>query len=186
VLSGVLIDFLSFFGSVGLLIYNEVRTVKRAKDIDEGQGNVVQVDLNFFSNVSSLPADYENELIYTTGNLNTNMAAELVQDPIFGVSTGDTSALKIKRSVEMYQWTGRVDGRIDDYHATFSSSLIDLTRFNNDRFNNPTSLPFDSLVLQADPIFLGNLIEVSTRVIDRFNWYELVTVTLDDVPDASF
>jgi hypothetical protein len=38
--------------------------------------------------------------------------------------------------------------------------------------------------LEAHPIFLGNLIAVSTRVIDRFNWYEPVTVALDDVLDA--
>jgi uncharacterized membrane protein YhaH (DUF805 family) len=187
VCSGVLIGFLLFFGSVGLLVSNEVRTVKRAKDIDEGRVNVVQVDLNSFSNVSSLPADYENELIYSTGNINTDMAAELLQDPIFGVSTGDTSPLKIKRSVEMYQWR-EVAQETNTARPAFVSSLIDSTRFrdeNANKYKNPTSFPFDSLVLEADPIFLDNLIEVSKRVIDRFNWYEPFTVALDDVPDAS-
>jgi hypothetical protein len=201
-ISGVFIGFLLFFGSVGLLIYNEGRAVKRAKDIDEGRDNVVQVDLNSFSNVSSLPAEYENELIYATGNLNTNMAAELLMDPIFGVSAGDTGqgALKLKRSVEMYQWqetstskeTKKLNGgtRTEttyNYDGTWSTFLIDSTRFNRprDETKNPTSFPFDSLVLEADPILLGNLIEVSERVIAIFNWYEPVAVSLDDVPDAT-
>jgi hypothetical protein len=108
-------------------------------------------------------------------------------------------ALKIKRSVEMYQWTetstsnetktlsgATTTTTTYNYDATWSSSLIDSTQFRqqNDNTKNPTSFPFDSLVLEADPIFLANLIEVSTRVIDRFNWYEPVSVALDDVPDA--
>jgi hypothetical protein len=39
--------------------------------------------------------------------------------------------------------------------------------------------------LEADPILLGNLIEVSENVIASFNWYEPVTVALDDVPDTT-
>jgi hypothetical protein len=210
--SGVFIGFLLFFGSVGLLIYNEGRAVKRAKDIDEGRENVVQVDLNSFSNVSSLPAEYENQLIYATGDLNTNLAAELLLDPIFGVgdtgtntSTNSTNelgqgALKLKRSVEMYQWqesstskkTEKLNGgtRTEttyNYDKTWSSVLIDSTRFNRprDETRNPTNFPFDSLVLEADPILLGNLIEVSESVIASFNWFEPITVALDDVPDAA-
>jgi hypothetical protein len=155
--SGALIGFLLFFGSVGLLNYNEGRRVKRAKDIDEGRVNVVEVDLNSFLSLSSLPADFENELIYATGNLNTNMAAELLQDPIIGVLTGDRSttvasnltnesgqgALKIKRSVEMYQRTEtstsketktlsgatKTSTTTYNYDATWSSSLIVSTQF---------------------------------------------------------
>jgi hypothetical protein len=202
----VFIGFLLFFGSVGLLIYNEGRAVKRAKDIDEGRENVVQVDLNSFSNVSSLPADYENELIYATGNLNTKMEAELLQDPVFGVSAEDTStntssnstnelgkgALKLKRSVEMYQWkesstSGSKAEVTYSYDKIWATSLIDSTQFKwpRDETINPTNFPFDSLVLEADPILLGNLIEVSERVIARLNWYEPVAVALDDVPDAA-
>jgi hypothetical protein len=71
------------------------------------------------------------------------MAAELIQDPTFGVSTGDTSTLKIKRSVEMYEWTNRVGGEAAFYDATFSSSLIDSTQFRNqnDEYHNPTRFP---------------------------------------------
>jgi hypothetical protein len=213
-ISGVFIGFLLFFGSVGLLIYNEGRAVKRAKDIDEGRDNVVQVDLNSFSNVSSLPSEYENKLIYATGDLNTNMASELLVDPIFGVSVGEKStnssssstnglgqgALKLKRSVEMYQWqesstskkTKKFDGGTKtettyNYDKTWSTSLIDSTRFKQpkDETRNPSNFPFESLVLEADPILLGNLIEVSERVIAKFNWFEPVPVALDDVPDAS-
>jgi hypothetical protein len=212
--SGIGIGFLLFFSSVGLLVYNEGRAVKRAKDIDEGRANVVQVDLNSFSNVSSLPDLYENELIYATGNLNTNMAAELLTDPIFGVSAGDTGtntaanstnemgqgALKLKRSVEMYQWkesstskkTKKLNGGTKtettySYDKTWSSRLIDSSQFSRprDETKNPTNFPFEPLVLEADPILLGNLLEVSERVIADFNWYEPITVDLDDVPDTT-
>jgi hypothetical protein len=211
---GAFFGFWFFILGIGLLIYNEGRAVKTAKDIDEGRDNVVQVDLNSFSNISSLPSEYENKLIYATGDLNTNMASELLVDPIFGVSVGDKSAnssssstnglgqgaLKLKRSVEMYQWqesstskqTKKLNGGTKtettyNYDKTWSSSLIDSNEFKRpgEETRNPTIFPFESLVLEADPILLGNLIEVSESVIANFDWFESIPVALDDVPDAS-
>jgi hypothetical protein len=129
-LTGVCVGFLLFFGSIAVLIWNEGRTVKRAKDIDEGQENVVQVDLSGYaaapatrslqqqtaSNLSSSGIDlsrFENKLVFVTGDLSTTDA---LVDPVFGVgsegredanataTTDSATVLKLQRYVEMYQW----------------------------------------------------------------------------------
>jgi len=127
--TGVCFGFLLFFGSIGLLIYNEGRTVKRAKDIDEGQENVVVLDLSLYNDTSSIPTTFDNQLIYAFGDLSTT---DSLYDATFGVgkaapvsnddggssgstnstitstventdTTSSTSPLKLSRSVEMYQ-----------------------------------------------------------------------------------
>ena len=126
--TGVCFGFLLFFGSIGLLIYNEGRTVKRAKDIDEGQELVVTLDLSLYNDTSSIPTTFDNQLIYAFGDLSTT---DSLYDPTFGVgeapalsndggsssstnstitstaentdTTSSTSPLKLSRSVEMYQ-----------------------------------------------------------------------------------
>jgi Transmembrane protein 43 len=202
--TGVCIGFLLFFASIGLLIYNEGRTVKRAKDIDEGQENVILLDLNNFTN-TSLPSSFENQLIYAVGDLSTT---DVLTDPIFGVTnagdsnsaTGD-SALKIRRAVKMYQWKqtvttkqtktangGTQTTKTYSYSTVWSSTLIDSSQFKqqNPSRKNPTSLAFEPLSLEADPILLGNRILLSDSVVGMFNWYEpLDTISLDDVPDAT-
>jgi len=209
--TGVLIGFLLFFGSIGLLIWNEGRTVKRAKDLDEGQENVIQLDISSLSSVNQTLSDYENKLIYVTGDLSTT---DSIVDPVFGIGTApttvnsttnnnseDTAALKLYRNVEMYQWKETSSTRTEktknggtrryttySYSETWSSTLINSQNFKEQRSDrvNPTSLPFETLNLQADPILLDNQIQLGERVIDFINWFEPINdVQINNVPDET-
>ena len=58
--SGVLIGFLLFAGSIGLLVYNEGRAVKMAKDLDEGQELVIETNLTDLINATAVSVSDEN------------------------------------------------------------------------------------------------------------------------------
>jgi hypothetical protein len=68
----VFLGYFLFFAAFALLIWNEGCTVKRAKDLDEGRGDIVQLDLSNYSttapnsSTNDLSA-FENKLIHVTG-----------------------------------------------------------------------------------------------------------------------
>ena len=195
---GMCIGFLLFFGSIGLLIWNESRTVKRKLDLDEGREAYIELDLSSFDN-STTKSSYTGQLVHTTGRPNT---PDTVFDFIFGVP-GNTSEedelLKLQRRIDgMYQWveTSRSEKRKTatggtettttySYKTDWSSFEIDSSRFKEQRAErvNPR-FPFDSFSDVAQPIYLGSL-ELGDAVVDQFNWYETIVPSLADVPDAS-
>jgi Transmembrane protein 43 len=204
--SGACFGFVLFFVSITLLIWNEGRTVKRMKDIDEGRETVVEFDLNNFTNVS-IPTAFDNQLIHAVGDLSTT---DVLIDPLFGISSGNNatnftasadSFLKMRRSVEMYQWkessssTTRKNADGSSYTETtysyskeWSKSLIDSSQFREKLSSrtNPGSFPFEPQSFVADPIYLGNTIELQESVVDALNWYEsLDSISIDTVPDTT-
>lgn len=94
---GVIIGFLLFLIAFPLLFWNEGRAVKRHKTLKEGGGAVVSIDSE------AVDAGNEGRLVHVTGRADTTDA---LTDPVFGVST---VALKLQRTVEMYQWEERAD-----------------------------------------------------------------------------
>ena len=198
--TGVCFGFLLYFASIALLIWNEGRTVKRMKDLDEGRDIVIEFDLNNFTN-ASIPTTFENQLIHAIGDLNT---PNIITDPIFGISSQFVKSdpyLKLSRSVSMYQWkessTSTTKERLDgsaytettySYSQTWSSTLIDSSRFHEKSSSrvNPGSFPFEPITVEADPVYLGNKIVLNEDVVSSFNWYEpLDSIDLSNVPDSS-
>ena len=202
---GILLFFLSFV----LLIWNEGRTVRRARDLDEGRENVFQLDPTVDSRqaLQNIWQDNQNKdpsfvpLLYITGDL-TDLDQSLM-DPLLGV-TGD-DALKLQRQVEMYQWsessTSRREKRSNgqtvtvteySYSKTWSPFLIDSTSFREQRSDrvNPTSFPFEAASWIADPIWLTDandgevLLTLGDPVVDRVDWWQSVNdVSVADVQD---
>ena len=207
---GVCLGGFLFFAAFALLIWNEGRTVKRAKDLDEGRENIVQLDLSDFSTTTNDLSAFENKLIHATGPLSTT---DTLMDPTFGVgfnNATEDSALKLSRNVEVYQWeesstrkkvkTSTGGTRTEttySYNKGWSSSLINSANFktsqdpnNSQDLNNPSTLPFEQLTLEADPILLGDRVEVGPQVIELVNWFENLDVdynnmSLSNVPDAT-
>ena len=200
---GVFMGILLFFGSMGLLFWNEGRNIKTQRDLDEGQELVVETSVANLTATKVVTSTDENsivnKLIHVTGPVTTPSA---LVDPIFGVSTGtgnSSAALKLKRFVEMYQWQesstsetvktkngGTRTETTYSYDKTWSSWLIDSDSFNKKQaaVENPKSFPFDPLELEADPILLGN-VTLSSPIVSRLNWYEPVSgVSISDIPDA--
>ena len=177
---GVCLGGFLFFAAFALLIWNEGRTVKRAKDLDEGRENIVQLDLSDFSTTTNDLSAFENKLIHATGPLSTT---DTLMDPTFGVgfnNATEDSALKLSRNVEVYQWeesstskkvkTSTGGTRTEttySYNKGWSSSLINSANFktsqdpnNSQDLNNPSTLPFEQLTLEADPILLGDRVKM--------------------------
>src|SRR3954471_19621751 len=77
---------------IGVLFWNEGRAVNEAKRIEEGQTACVSVD-----SAKVDPANERKE-IHISSDAKT---AEKPADAVFGVSA---PAIRLKRTVEMYQW----------------------------------------------------------------------------------
>jgi len=89
---GVLVGLVLFVLAFPLLFWNEGRAVTTYKTLQEG-GNIVV-------SVAADKVDPSNagRLIHLTGLADTQAT---LTDPVFGVSA---KALKLRRTVEMYQW----------------------------------------------------------------------------------
>eukprot|EP00429_Kryptoperidinium_foliaceum_P006943 CAMPEP_0176023300 /NCGR_PEP_ID=MMETSP0120_2-20121206/11364_1 /TAXON_ID=160619 /ORGANISM="Kryptoperidinium foliaceum, Strain CCMP 1326" /LENGTH=525 /DNA_ID=CAMNT_0017356461 /DNA_START=128 /DNA_END=1706 /DNA_ORIENTATION=+ len=120
---GVGIGFLLFFGSMGLMVWNEGRAVSRRKDLEEGLDIVTSIRLENF-NPNTTTSFQDGDLVHVTASLST---PSVLRDDIFGVVTGSEedgsseqdvdfgdnsttpdevveSALRLQRLVQMYQW----------------------------------------------------------------------------------
>jgi len=97
---GIIGGILLILIAVVLLFWNEGRAVKRYKTLQEGRGAVVSVS------VTTVDPANEGKLIHVTGTAETDAT---LTDPIFGISV---NAVKLRRSVEMYQWEESEVGRI--------------------------------------------------------------------------
>lgn len=144
---GFLFGAVMFFGAFPFLFWNEGRSLHRYQTLAEGRDVVVE-------NVSTdnVAADNEAQLIHVTGFAD---AHEELTDQKFQVSVNDM--LKLKRSVEMYQWDETHSGNEDSaasYSRTWSSGRIDSDRFDDSSKRNP-SMPYQSATHYANQIQLG-------------------------------
>lgn len=91
-LKGILVGIVMFVASFVLLWWNEGRTVKQTRALNEGGKAVVDVAAD------RVEAANEGALVHVVG-VATNL--ESLEDAAFGVSA---DALVLRRHVEMYQW----------------------------------------------------------------------------------
>ncbi len=92
-LKGIFGGFVIFLIGFPVLVWNEGRSVKRARALNEGEKSVVAIAADAVDPVN------EGSLVHFSGRAVT---AAVLADPVFGVTvTGD---LQLVRSAEMYQW----------------------------------------------------------------------------------
>ena len=172
-IKGVLVGLVFFAGAFPLLFWNEGRAVRRAQDLEEGRGAVVEVSADVVR-----PAD-EGRLVHLSGAAATN-------ESLTDVELGPTAAgsLRLRRTVEMYQWKeesksetkkklggGEETTTTYTYSKAWSSSLIDSSKFQKpDGHTNPESLPVESETFTAEGIHVGKfeLPESLTGLISNF------------------
>ena len=141
---GVLIGLAFFVGGFPVLFWNEGNSVKTAKAIDEGEGACISVDSS-----AQVDAEYEGKLVHMTGKADTK---DVLSDATFGVST---TAIKLKREVEMYQWVEesrtsekkKMGGSVEKvttytYKKEWSSHAIDSGDFKEQGHDNPGVIEF--------------------------------------------
>ena len=141
--------FLLLIG-IGILWYNEGRTVKNQSTINEARKNYIQVKSDIISEKN------EEKLVATKGKLDLNEAGELV-DSKFGIIV---KAAKMVRTVEMYQWkeeceTDDNDKKNCSYEKSWESTIIDSSEFEEGNHDNPDNMPYDTEVFLASNVRMG-------------------------------
>ncbi len=144
-LSGILFGIALVIGACIALFWNEGRAVKTANSLEEGAGIVQTVD------PQSVGTDLEGKLIHFAGDLKIT---DRVSDQKFNSISAPAGAVKLVRSVEMYQWkqTSKSETRKKlgggeetvttySYSKEWSNSAIDSSRFKQpDGHENPPML----------------------------------------------
>ncbi len=140
-----------------LLFWNEGRAVRRYQDLKEGAAAFVNGDASQVN-----PAN-EGALIHLSGDAVTPGP---LTDPEFGISE---IAIKLQRSVEMYQWVeqvqteekNKVGGGVEttktySYATEWSGSPVDSSQFKvQSDHQNPGKFPFQSASSKAEGVKLG-------------------------------
>lgn len=179
---GILVGLIMFVAALPLLFWNEGRSVQEYKTLKEGGGAVVSVESD---RVDPAKAGL---LIHVTGKADSEAS---LKDPVFGVSA---NALKLKRSVEMYQWHEKSQSKTEKelgggtktvttytYNQEWSDKLIRSSDFKHQNgHQNPRSLPYDSIQMVADKVTLGAF-TLSPSLVGMINNYESLPVS-DDTP----
>lgn len=156
-IKGIVFGLLLIAIATVLLFWNEGRTVRRARALEEGAGLVVAV--------GSDRIDPRNEaaLVHLTGTATTG---ETLRDEAFGV---EANAIRLDRDVEMYQWREVADSDTDTnvgggtettttytYEPVWSSSVIDSRDFKQpEGHRNPASMPWSSRSQSASRVTVG-------------------------------
>ena len=152
-----------FFIAFPLMFWNECSSVETAKSLTEGAGLVVDVSAD------AVDPGHEGALVHVAGEARTS---EILSDDAFGVSL---NALKLSRSVEMYQWEQKSQSKTEgskktttyDYTQTWSSSAIDSSRFEEPAgHTNPGAIPYEAGSWLARDVKLGAFSLSSAQLAD--------------------
>ena len=147
---GILGGLLLLVVGIGILWSNEGRTVKTQSAILEAKKSFIQVKSD------TIDSKNDGKLVATKGKINIDEATEL-KDDTFGINV---KAVKMKRTVEMYQWqetctTDDNDKTTCTYEKVWESKLLDSSDYKESGHTNPTDMPYESEVYIADNVKLG-------------------------------
>jgi len=185
-IKGVLVGVVLFLVAFPVLWWNEGRAVKTAKALEEGKGIVVSVSADEVD-----PAN-EGKLVHLTGEATTE---ETLEDPEFGMSA---TALRMKRSVEMYQWDedkqtrtrkklggGRTRETTYTYDKEWSERVIDSSNFRKpEGHENPGAMPYAGKERIAEEATIGAF-KLTDSLLNRIDRWEALAASNEHLEAAS-
>lgn len=169
ILGGLVLIVVSALG----LIWNEYNSVSTYRTLVEGAAIVKTIPP-----VSVDPAN-DGKLAHMVGEATTT---DTVVDPDTGIST---VALKLRRKVEMYQWSESKNSHKDSngntyytysYSTGWYESFKDSSSFNEGGHQNPPNMPYKSATWPAAKVSLGAY-TLSSSLLDQINQYQTLTVS---------
>jgi len=194
---GVCVGLLLFFGSWGVLFWNEGRAVKRQQDLDEGRGILQQVGLTTIN--ATIDKGLDNKLVYVKGTVDGGNAT--IYDDLFkiDVTNATNGAIKYERSTEMYQWKEETSTRTEktslggertiksfSYTKVWSSTLISSSSFKETQIPaNPTNFLVPGFVATSDDIGLGPY-RLSIDISNQVSWETIWTDVPVNTNDLNF
>ena len=163
IFGGIIAGIVCIIIGIGLLWWNEGRTVRTQKGINEAKDNYVQIKSD------KVDSKYEGKLVATNGKLDLSNSEELV-DEKFNIKV---SSAKMNRVVEMYQWEEDCDTddnnvRKCSYKKKWSDDLIDSSEFTKSGHDNPSSMPYDSETYLAQDVKLGAF-DLPEKLVDNLS-----------------
>lgn len=178
-LAGIIIGPLLVLGAIFLLAWNEGRSAKTEAALNEGQKSVVSVSSSLVNSAN------EGKLVYLSGKAETS---ETVSDDMFGVSA---SALRLRRSVQMFQWKekkstsssknlggSKTTTTTYDYEKVWSDHKIDSSDFKHqDGHQNPSSFPYEQEKFIAEDAHIGAF-GLSESLIDKLDGEKPLSVNV--------
>lgn len=186
-IKGVLFGALLFIVAFPCLFYNEWSAVNRYQALAEGQSQAVSVEAD------AVDPGNEGRLVHLTGKATTE---ETLTDVEFGVAE---PALKLDRSVEMYQWVqnekkekkkktgGGTETKITySYAKEWKGTVIDSSGFKMDKdpatgavLVNPSSMEFEDADFAAKKITIGAY-DLAPVLVSKLSSWEPREVTEED------
>jgi len=170
-IKGVAFGILLFLVSFPLLFWNEGRAVKRAKDLEQGRGAVVDVD------AANVDPGQDGELVHFSAEATTS---QTLNDAELGVQA---PGLRLRRTVEMYQWHEEEESRREKkigggerrvteytYRLDWGTQREDSSDFNDPNGHQNPPMPYEGTTVNAAPITVGarTLTPDLTNQIDAF------------------
>jgi hypothetical protein len=154
---GILGGFILIIGGIVLLFWNEGRTVKNKRALQEGEKAVISVTADAVNQTN------DAKLIHFSGLATTQ---DTLTDSEFGISE---LAISLERKVEMYQWEENEESKTDKklggaeetttkytYKKVWSSSLNKSEDFKvPNRHTNPAEFPYSSNAFYASVVKVG-------------------------------
>lgn len=186
-IKGILFGGFLFLVALPLLFWNEGRAVKTAKTINEVANSAVAVA------TASVDAANEGKLVYLNGHAESKAS---LADPVFGVKA--PSAIKLMRSVEMYQWKESSQSKTEKnlggstitektytYTKEWSPSLVASSGFKQAAdHTNPVALPYKATTVASDAVTLGAFQLSSAQVGQLVAKQDLPVTALSELPAA--
>lgn len=179
-----LIGILLVIASIVLLWWNEGRAVEASRALSQGARQVVDVTAD------PVDAAAQGKLVHLSGTMATQTPA---RDAAFGVGGGNL--LRLKRSVEMYQWVEHKESHTEKnfggssttrttytYHREWSGNPVDSERFREPNGHRNPEMPVRSTTFDASDVHLGAY-RVDRGVLDNvpgFATFEPRDATLPD------
>jgi hypothetical protein len=182
---GVLIGLLLFIAAFPLIIWNEGRSVQRIKTLGEGRAAVIDVSAD------AIDPSHEGALVHISGKAETG---DTLSDTLFGV---EVSALKLARTVEMYQWKEKSESQtsknlggsettetVYTYEKVWSGSAINSSGFKKPYgHENPQMPPYESEEYTAADISVSAF-GLSQPFVSQISEYQAYPVSQENLDAA--
>ncbi|XP_040424345.1 transmembrane protein 43 isoform X1 [Cygnus olor] len=182
---GMLMGLVTFILSFYLLFTNEGRALRTAKSLDEGLSLVIPLD-----NIHSVSQQNEGRLVHLAGALSTSK-------PLFDPSYGLTiHAVKLKRTVEMYQWVEHEDSREYEengeikketkytYNTEWKSEVVNSRNFDREiGHKNPSAMAVESFTAVSPNVQVGSFV-LSKGLVDKIDDFKQLSLSNLEDPHA--
>lgn len=173
--------------TIGIIVifYNERRTVVTAQALDEGLRKIFVPE-----NIDVVIEENNGKLVLVSGSL---MVEDDLEDPLYGIKI---KAVKLKKTVQMYQWYETADRRdvpeevehdaphvetTYSYARDWFDTLIDSNAFQNPMgHHNPETWPHNSSMTVNSRVKIGGFL-LGQKMKNKFKDY--VTFTSDERPE---